>query len=108
MKKLRSYITPFISLVFLVVGTSGVFMFLHVLDGYTEVVHELLGVLFVICAVFHIMLNWKSLRMHFTKGVFVPAALAVALLCVTIVVGQIFNPTVDTNVIGRIPRAPIQ
>ncbi|SRR5690606_1231212 len=108
MKKLRSYITPFISLVFLVVGTSGVFMFFHVFDGYTEVVHELLGVFFVICAVFHIMLNWKPLRMHFTKGVFVPAALAVALVSATIVVGQIFNPKVDTIVIARITQAPIE
>lgn len=107
MKQLRNYVTPFISLIFLVVGMSGVFMFLHLFDGYTEVVHELLGVFFVICALFHIMLNWKPLKMHFAKGVFIPAALGVALVSATIVVTQIFNPKVDTIVIGRIIQAPI-
>lgn len=66
----RNYITPFISLVFLVVGLSGLLMFFHLFDGYTEVVHELLGVFFVICAMFHIILNWKALKIHFKRGVF--------------------------------------
>lgn len=107
MKQIRNYVTPFISLVFLVVGMSGVFMFLHLFDGYTEVVHELLGVFFVICATFHIILNWKALKIHFTKGVFIPAALALAVISAVIIVGQQFNPKVDTIVIGRIVKAPL-
>ena len=71
MKLNRNYITPFISLVFLVVGLSGLLMFFHLFDGYTEVVHEYLGVFFVICAIFHIILNWKALKIHFKRGVFI-------------------------------------
>mgnify|MGYP000869958899 CR=1 FL=1 len=70
MKLNRNYVTPFISLVFLVVGISGVLMFFHLFDGYTEVVHEVLGVFFMICAVMHIVLNWKPLKMHFKKAFF--------------------------------------
>lgn len=53
MKLNRNYVTPFISLVFLVVGISGLLMFFHLFDGYTEVVHEILGLLFVICYLCH-------------------------------------------------------
>ena len=107
MKLNRNYVTPFISLIFLVVGITGMLMFFHLFDGYTEVAHEFLGFFFVICALFHIMLNWKALRIHFKKAVFVPAALAVAVLSILFVIQQYHNPKVDTIVLERIVKAPV-
>lgn len=107
MKLNRNYVTPFISLVFLVVGLSGVLMFFHLFDGYTEVVHEFLGVFFVVCAVFHIILNWKALKFHFKRGVFIPAGLAVIIVSILFIIQQQFNPKVDTILLERIIKAPI-
>lgn len=107
MKLNRNYITPFISLVFLVVGISGLLMFFHLFDGYTEVVHELLGVFFIICAIFHIILNWKPLKIHFKRGVFIPALLAVLAISVTLIVGESMYPPVDIIIINKIVKAPI-
>lgn len=107
MKLSRNYITPFISLIFLVVGLSGLLMFFHLFDGYTEVVHEFLGVFFVVCAIFHIILNWKALKLHFKKGVFVPTSLAVLLISVIFIVQQYFKPKVDTMLLDKIIKAPI-
>ena len=107
MKLNRNYITPFISLVFLVVGLSGLLMFFHLFDGYTEVVHELLGVFFLVCAIFHIMLNWKALKIHFKRGVFIPAGLAVAVVSILFIVQQQLHPKVDTILLDRIIKAPI-
>ncbi|WP_400260962.1 DUF4405 domain-containing protein [Sphingobacterium sp. SG20118] len=107
MKLNRSYITPFISVVFLVVGLSGLLMFFHLFDGYTEVVHELLGIFFVVCAVFHIMLNWKALKIHFKKNVFIPAGLTVAVVSTLFIVQQQVNPKVDTILLERIIKGPI-
>ncbi len=107
MKLNRNYITPFISLVFLVVGFSGLLMFFHLFDGSTEVVHEFLGVFFVVCAILHIILNWKALKIHFKKGVFIPAALAVIVVSVLFIVQQHFNPKMDTILLDRIIKAPI-
>lgn len=107
MKLNRNYITPFISLVFLVVGLSGLLMFFHLFDGYTEVVHEYLGVFFVVCAVFHIILNWKALKIHFKRGVFIPALLGVLAISVTLVVGESLYPPVDITIINKIVKAPI-
>lgn len=104
----RNYVTPFISLVFLVVGITGVLMLFHLFDGYTEVVHEILGLFFAICAVFHIILNWKALKIHFKKGVFIPAALAVAVISILLIIQQQYDPKIDTIVLGRIIKAPIE
>lgn len=107
MKLNRNYVTPFISLVFLVVGITGMLMFFHLFDGYTEVAHEFLGLFFTICAVFHIILNWKALKIHFKRGVFIPAGLAVAAVSIFFIIQQYFNPKVDTILLERIIKAPI-
>lgn len=107
MKLNRNYVTPFISLIFLVVGITGVLMFFHLFDGYTEVAHEFLGFFFVICAVFHIILNWKPLKIHFKKSVFRPAAIAVAILSILFIIQQRHDPKVDTIILERIIKAPV-
>src|SRR6187399_2872821 len=106
MKLNRNYITPFISLIFLVVGLTGAFMFFHLFDGYTEVVHELLGVFFIVCAVFHIIINWKALKIHFKRGVFIPAGLGAIVVSIIFIVQQQANPKVDTILLDRIIKAP--
>ena len=107
MKPNRNYVTPFISLIFLVVGVSGLLMFFHLLDGYTEVVHELLGLLFVVCAFFHILINWSALKIHFKKAVFIPALLGVLTISATLVVSESMNPPLDLILINRIVKSPI-
>lgn len=107
MKLNRKYITPFITLVFLVVALSGLLMLFHLFDGYTEVMHESLGLVFVIFAIFHILVNWKSLQTHFGKKVFLPAAIAVAVVSTAFVIHQRCNPTLDTLIVKRIVKAPI-
>lgn len=108
MKQSRNYITPFISLVFLVVGITGLLMLFHLFDGYTEVVHEILGLFFVACAVFHIVLNWKALRIHFKKAVFLPASFGVLALSGFLVVMEWMHPPVDLQIMNRLVRAPVE
>jgi len=108
MKLNRNYVTPFISLVFLIVGLLGVLMFFHLFDGYTEVVHEFLGVFFVVCAVFHIILNWKALKIHFKKAVFLPALLGVITITSLLVVMERLYPPVDLQIMNRIVKAPVR
>lgn len=108
MKPNRNYVTPFISLVFLVVGISGLLMFFHLFDGYTEVVHEILGLFFVVCAIFHIILNWKALKIHFKKAVFLPALLGVIMITSLLVVMERLYPPVDLQIMNRIVKAPVR
>jgi hypothetical protein len=107
MKLSRNYITPFISLVFLVVGFSGLLMLFHLFDGYTEVIHECLGTFFVICAIFHIILNWQALKIHFKKGVFLPVLLGILTISIVLIILERMHPPVDMIIINRVMKAPI-
>lgn len=108
MKPNRNYVTPFISLLFVVVGLSGLLMFFHLFDGYTEVVHEVLGLFFTISAVFHILLNWKALKIHFKKAVFLPALFGVIMITSLLVVMERLYPPVDLQIMNRIIKAPVR
>lgn len=107
MKLSRNYITPFITLVFLVVALTGVLMLFHLFDGYTEVAHEILGLFFVILSVLHVLLNWKALKIHFRKRVFIPAAIAVAAISILLIIEQNNNPKFDTILLEKFKKAPI-
>ena len=85
MKIKRNFITPYITWIFVVMGLSGILMLFHVFDGYTEVLHELFGLLFVIFSIFHIIINWAGLKIHFKKRMFITSFIVVVLLSVFIV-----------------------
>lgn len=108
MKLNRNYVTPFISLVFVVVGISGLMMVFHLFDGYTEVVHEILGLFFIVCAIFHIILNWKALKIHFKKGVFIPTMLGVFTISVSLIISEKLYPPIDLQIMDRIVKAPVK
>lgn len=108
MKLSRSFITPLITIIFLVVALSGLLMFFHIFDGYTEVVHEILGVIFVVFSVLHVILNWKALKIHFKKRVFILSTIVVAVISSLLVIQQQKSPKFDTILIERITNAPIE
>lgn len=108
MKLSRSFITPLITIIFLVVALSGLLMFFHIFDGYTEVVHEILGVIFVVLLVLHVILNWKALKIHFKKRVFILSTIVVAVISILLVIQQQKSPKFDTILIERITNAPIE
>src|SRR5690606_41277352 len=107
MKLNRNYITPFISLAFLAVGVSGILMFFHLFDGYTEGVHEMLGFFFIISAICHILINWKALKIHFTKGVFISATIAITIIYALLIYQKTNNQKVNTILLEDIMAPPV-
>jgi phosphate starvation-inducible membrane PsiE len=103
----RNFVTPLITVVFLIVALSGILMFFHLFDGYTEVVHEILGLVFVVFSVFHIILNWKALKIHFRKRFFISATITVAAISLLLIVQQYNNPKLDAILLEKITNAPI-
>lgn len=107
MKLDRKYITPFISLLFVVLAITGLLMFLHLFDGYTEVAHELIGVSFTVVAIFHIIINWAGLKNHFRKKVFIPAALTVLTLTMIFIYMERLQVPIGIVFTEKIIKAPI-
>jgi len=107
MKIKREFITPYITFIFLVIGLSGIFMFFHVFDDYTKIVHEFLGLAFVIFAVLHIIINWKSLKIHFKKKTFVTSAILVLLLSVELIIFGKLQIDEERVIMEKLSNAPI-
>ena len=82
-------------------------MFLHILDDYTQIVHEAFGLSFVIFSILHIILNWKSLKIHFKKRVFVTSAIVVLLLSVGLVIIGKIHVNEERIITEKLFKAPI-
>ena len=72
MKKgtIRDIATSFTTTIFLVIGISGTMMFFHFYDSSVKELHEILGLVFVLVALFHIFYNFKSMKNYFSKNNF--------------------------------------
>lgn len=108
MKFKRSFVTPFLTSVFAATALSGVLMFFHILDGYTEVVHEILGMFFVIFSVFHVMVNWKAMKSFFGRKMFTLSVIIVLLLSAGLVVVERYNPPAHILIAEKLIKAPIK
>ena len=82
MKKgtIRDIATSFTTTTFLVIGISGVMMFFHFFDSSVKELHEILGLAFVVAAVLHVIMNWKSMKNYFSKKIFISAVIIVAVI----------------------------
>jgi len=59
-------------------------MFFHFNDGLVKSLHEILGLVFMIAVVFHIIFNWSSMKNYFSKKIFITATI------ITIGISSIF------------------
>ncbi|WP_437821207.1 DUF4405 domain-containing protein [Sorangium sp. So ce1078] len=107
MKPSRNFVTPFLAFIFVPVGISGVLMLFHLADGFTEVLHEILGATFVLFVFLHVVINWKSMRSHFGKRNFVIAAAAVTISSAGLIVLERAQIPVDLIILEKVARAPI-
>ncbi|WP_437637334.1 DUF4405 domain-containing protein [Sorangium sp. So ce854] len=107
MKLNRNFVTPFLAFIFVPVGISGVLMFFHVADGFTEVLHEIMGLAFVLFIFLHVAINWKSMRGHFGKPNFAVAAAAATVLSAGLIVLERAQLPADLVILERVARAPI-
>lgn len=58
-KSSRTWISPLTGISFFVISVTGIFMLFHARIPGMKALHELGGILFVIAAAWHLILNWK-------------------------------------------------
>jgi len=107
MKIKRNIVTPYLAFLFLVVGISGTFMFFHVFDGYTTVVHDILGLAFVVFSVLHLIINWKSMKSHFKKRVFISSGIIVLVFTILFVSAGKMHENLEHDIIGKLIKSPV-
>ena len=107
MKLKRGFVTPVLTLIFLVVALSGLLMFFHLLDGYTTAIHEIMGLAFVLFSILHLVINWRSTKSYFPKKIFLISAAVVLVLSVFLVVVDTTHKDRNQMLIEQIVTAPI-
>lgn len=65
MKIEKKWVTPLVTGSFLLVAITGILMFFHIDTGLNKVAHEWLGLIMVLGAVLHIVVNLKSFNQMF-------------------------------------------
>jgi len=107
MKIKRNIVTPYLAFLFLVVGVSGTFMLFHVFDDYTAIVHELLGMAFVVFSVLHLILNWKSMKSHFKKRVFISSGIIVLIFSILFISMGKMHGNLEYEIIDKLIKSPV-
>lgn len=60
----RNWLSPLVGVFFVAVGVSGTLMLFHIQSSSLRVMHEWIGLAFVVAATLHLLLNWRPLMTH--------------------------------------------
>ncbi|TGM12801.1 DUF4405 domain-containing protein [Leptospira selangorensis] len=107
MKLKKEFVTPYLVFIFLIVGATGVLMFFHLLDDYTKVVHEFLGVSFVVFAIFHIRMNWSSIKNYAKKKQLLLPSIAILIISIAFIVGGKMHGNLEQDILEKVLRSPV-
>jgi predicted membrane channel-forming protein YqfA (hemolysin III family) len=106
----KSLATSLTTFLFLVMGTTGVFMFFHILDNFTKDMHEIMGLAFVAIVFLHVFFNWKSMKSYFGKKVFSYSAVIILVVSSGFIINIIASPengNVKRTIIVSVLSAPL-
>ncbi len=82
----RTWISPFVTLTFCVIGVTGLLLFFHVKNGSIVMLHEWLGWGFVIAGVLHLLVNWRQLVSYLPRRSAMVALAVCAILVAALIV----------------------
>ncbi|GBF40272.1 DUF4405 domain-containing protein [Leptospira johnsonii] len=107
MKIKKEFVTPYLVFIFLTVGVTGVLMFFHILDDYTKVVHEFLGLSFVVFAILHIRMNWSNIKNYAKKRQLLLPSIAILILSVAFIVGGKIHGNLEDQILEKFAKSPV-
>jgi len=110
MKKatIKDIATSFTTTIFIVIATTGVMMYFHILDKYTKNLHEIIGLGFVVFAILHVFVNWKSMKSYFSKKIFLLSFIVVGMISVGFIINTPTGENPKTTIIKSVLTAPIE
>jgi Na+/melibiose symporter-like transporter len=104
-KTLATSLTTF---AFIVMGTTGVLMYFHILDNYTKELHEILGLAFVAIVFAHVFFNWKAMKKYFSKKLFYFSAGIISIVSLGFILTAPTGPNVKRILINSVLGNPIE
>lgn len=104
----RTLATSLTAFAFLVVGSSGVLMYFHLLKEYVGDLHEIVGLFFVAVVAFHLFYNFKSLKSYFHTKIFKGSALLLGTVALAFILNTSGEGNPKKSIIEAVLNAPLQ
>ncbi len=104
----KSFATSLTTFAFIVMGTTGVLMYFHILDNYTKELHEILGLAFVVIVFAHVFFNWKAMRKYFTKKIFYISAGIISIVSLGFILTAPTGPNIKRILVNSVLENPIK
>ena len=83
-KQKRELASCFTTIMFIIVGITGIMMFFHVLDGYVRSMHEIIGIVFCVAVMFYVIFNFNSMKKYFKKKMFIYSAIVTVIFSIAL------------------------
>lgn len=103
----KNIATSLTALAFLVVGVSGVLMYFHLFKEYTEELHEIIGLFFVVIVLVHVFYNFKSMKAHFKTKAFWIGAILITTISLTFILNTKEGNNPKQAIMTLLLNAPI-
>ncbi len=104
----RNLATSLVSVVFLIVGLSGVMLYFHLFSMQAKELHENLGMAFIVAAALHILYNWGGMKKYFTNKVFIGIFAAFMLISIAMVGEHTGAVDAKSVVLEKVIDAPLE
>ena len=103
------WVTPLITVAFVVIGVSGIMMFFHIRDDLVKDLHELVGLAFCAIAIGHMITHIKPFKAHITSPSFFFSLAFGLLVCIALITKSALfeEPNPKKQLITAMMNAPL-
>ncbi|MFA7083882.1 MAG: DUF4405 domain-containing protein [Arcobacteraceae bacterium] len=108
-RRFREIATSLTTIIFLVIGLTGVMLYFHWFNSIIKELHKILGLLFVAATLLHVFVNWNSMKTYFSKKVFFLSTVIIVAISSTFIIYSLTSTKIHPKkiVINSVMQAPI-
>lgn len=85
----KTFLSTSLALSFLVVTITGIIMLFHIRGGAIKGIHQMIGLVFIISALFHLAANWRIFKSYLTRAKRTIIIAAGVILALVLLIGLI-------------------
>ncbi|RXJ59994.1 DUF4405 domain-containing protein [Candidatus Marinarcus aquaticus] len=108
-RQFREWATSLTTVGFFVMGLTGIMLYFHIFNANVKLLHELLGLAFIIIVLGHVMVNWNAMKSYFNKRTFYTSVALMFIVTSGFIVQSLNQPPSGKAIIlTSIMKAPLQ
>lgn len=108
-RQFREWATSLTTVGFFIIGLTGIMLYFHIFSANVKLLHELLGLAFVVIVLGHVIANWNAMKSYFNKRTFYISVALMFIVTSGFIVQSLNQPPSGKAIIlTSIMKAPIQ